>query len=65
MDRAETLYAIGRFDEALEAYRTVIDRSPTRTGPLVERAQRRIDDIRFGPQPEMEPMTPGQLRSDG
>lgn len=65
MDRAETLYAIGRFDEALEAYRTVIDRSPTRTGPLVERAQRRIDDIRFGPQPELEPMTPGQLRPQG
>jgi tetratricopeptide (TPR) repeat protein len=64
MDRAEMLYAIGRFDEALEAYRTVIDRSPTRTGPLVERAQRRIDEIRFGPRPEFEAMRPGTLRPD-
>jgi tetratricopeptide (TPR) repeat protein len=64
MDRAEILYGIGRFEEALEAYRTVIDRSPTRTGPLVERAQRRIDEIRFGPQPEFEAMRP-ELRPDG
>lgn len=64
MDRAELLYAIGRFDDALEAYRTVIDRSPTRTGPLVDRAQRRIDEIRFGPHPELERTEP-MLRPDG
>jgi tetratricopeptide (TPR) repeat protein len=58
MDQADLLYAIGRFDEALEAYRTVIDRSPARVGPLVERAQRRIDEIRFGPRPDLD-LSPG------
>ena len=47
-ERGEALYGIGRFDEALAAYRTVLERNPSRTGQLVERAQRRIDDIRFG-----------------
>ena len=47
-DRGETLYGIGRFDDALESYRRVIERNPSRAGQLVERAQRRIDDIRFG-----------------
>lgn len=51
LDRGDLLYGIGRFDDALEAYRQVIERSPSRTGPLVERAQRRIDEIRFGPRP--------------
>ncbi len=51
LDRGDLLYGIGRFDDALEAYRQVIERSPARTGPLVERAQRRIDEIRFGPRP--------------
>ncbi|HUG40836.1 MAG TPA: tetratricopeptide repeat protein [Longimicrobiales bacterium] len=46
-DRGETLYGIGRFDEALVAYRQVLERNPTRAGQLVERARRRIDDIRF------------------
>lgn len=58
-DRGELLYGIGRFDDALEAYRTVIDRSPARVGPLVDRAQRRIDEIRFGPRPEVD--VPGPL----
>jgi tetratricopeptide (TPR) repeat protein len=53
LDRADLLYEMGRLDEALESYRRVIERSPTRTGPLVERAQRRIDEIRFGPRPEL------------
>jgi tetratricopeptide (TPR) repeat protein len=52
LDHGELLYALGRFDEALESYRTVLERSPTRAGPLVERAQRRIDEIRFGPRPD-------------
>jgi len=47
-ERGEILFAIGRFDEALAAYRRVLDLTPTRTGQLVERAQRRIDQIRFG-----------------
>jgi tetratricopeptide (TPR) repeat protein len=54
LDRAEVLYFMGRLDEALDAYRTLVDRSPTRTGPLVERALRRIDEIRFGPRPEID-----------
>ncbi|MGK7313556.1 MAG: tetratricopeptide repeat protein [Candidatus Longimicrobiales bacterium M2_2A_002] len=48
-ERGEILYTAGRFDEALAAYRMVLERNPSRTGQLVERAQRRIDDIRFGP----------------
>jgi len=47
-ERGEILFALGRFDEALAAYRRVLDLTPTRTGQLVERAQRRIDQIRFG-----------------
>ncbi len=47
-ERGELLYGVGRFDEALESYRMVLERNPARTGQLVERAQRRIDDIRFG-----------------
>lgn len=50
-ERAELLYGLGRFDEALAAYRHVLERNPTRTGQLVERAQQRIDDIRFGVMP--------------
>lgn len=50
-DRGEILYGIGRFDEALESYRTVLERNPARTGQLVERARQRIDDIRFGAPP--------------
>jgi tetratricopeptide (TPR) repeat protein len=62
LDRGEMLYAIGRFDEALESYRTVIERNPARTGPLVERAQRRVDEIRFGPRPDVDvPMLPGSF----
>lgn len=54
LDRADVLFILGRSEEALDAYRHVVDRSPTRTGPLVERAQRRIDEIRFGPRPELD-----------
>jgi len=46
--RGDILYALGRNDEALEAYRRVIELNPARTGQLVERAQRQIDRIRFG-----------------
>ncbi len=47
-DRGEIYYAMGRFDEALEAYLQVLELNKTRSGGLiVERAQSRIDDIRF------------------
>lgn len=51
LERAELLFALAEYDEALAAYRQVLQRNPTRTGPLVERAQRRIDEIRFGDLP--------------
>ena len=47
-ERGEILFAIGRFDEALAAFRRVLELNPARTGQLVERAQQRIDQIRFG-----------------
>ncbi len=47
-ERGEILFATGRYDDALASYRTVLDRNPARTGQLVERARRRIDEIRFG-----------------
>lgn len=46
--RGELLLAQGRRDEALAAYQRVLDLNPARTGALVERAQQRIDQIRFG-----------------
>lgn len=59
-DRGEILYGIGRFDEALAAYRRVVDRNPARTGQLVERATRRIDEIRFSvPVDTTAPGAPG------
>ena len=57
-ERGETLYGIGRFDQALESYRQVLERNPTRAGQLVERAQRRIDDIRFGNAPGQDGIPP-------
>jgi len=47
-ERGEILFVLGRFDEAHAAYRKVLELNPARTGQLVERAQRRIDQIRFG-----------------
>ncbi|HET9982878.1 MAG TPA: tetratricopeptide repeat protein [Longimicrobiales bacterium] len=46
--RGELLFAQGRRDEALAAYQRVLDLNPARMGSLVERAQQRIDQIRFG-----------------
>jgi tetratricopeptide (TPR) repeat protein len=46
--RGEILFAVGDPEAALEAYRRVLDLNPARTGQLVRRAQRRIDQIRFG-----------------
>jgi len=47
-ERGEILFALGRFDEALESYRRVLDLTGTRGGLLAERARRRIDQVRFG-----------------
>ncbi|MGH7444981.1 MAG: tetratricopeptide repeat protein [Longimicrobiales bacterium] len=47
-ERGEILLAQGRGDEALEAYYRVLERNPGRRNQLTERAQRRIDELRFG-----------------
>lgn len=52
-DRANFLYgelalALGERDEALRAFEEVLRLNPSRTGPLVERADARIREIRFG-----------------
>jgi hypothetical protein len=48
-ERGELLRELNRPQEALEAYHRVLELNPLRTGQLVERTQRRIDEIRFGP----------------
>jgi tetratricopeptide (TPR) repeat protein len=52
-DRAQFLYgelslALGERDAALSAFEEVLRLNPSRTGPLVERAEARIREIRFG-----------------
>ncbi len=54
-ERGELLLEIGLPDEALAAYRQLLERNPTRAGRLVERAQERIDEIRFGEVTRPEP----------
>lgn len=66
-ERGELLLEVGRYEEALAAYREVLERNPARRGQLVERAQRRIDEIRFGDRPS-DPAgaeVPGPSRRDG
>ncbi len=46
--RGEILLAQGKREDALAAYQKVLDLNPARTGQLVQRAQQRIDQIRFG-----------------
>ncbi len=46
--RGEILVALGRRDEALEAYVRSLEYNRTGSGQLAERAQRRIDELRFG-----------------
>lgn len=48
-DRGEILYSLGRFDEALLAYREVLELNPSRTGRLVRQSEDRIRAIRFRP----------------
>lgn len=45
--RGEILYSLGRPDEAMTAYLRVLELNPSRTGQLVDRAERQIDRIRF------------------
>ncbi len=47
-ERGEILFALGRSEEALAAYYRVLELNPAGEGQLVERARRRIDQIRFG-----------------
>jgi tetratricopeptide (TPR) repeat protein len=47
-ERGEILLEQGQREEALLAYRMVVQLNPTGTGQMVERARRRIDDLRFG-----------------
>jgi len=47
-ERGEVLFALGRFEQALESYRRVLELNRSRGGALVDRARERIDQIRFG-----------------
>jgi tetratricopeptide (TPR) repeat protein len=47
-ERGEVLLAQGRRDDAFFAYRRVLELNPLGTGQIVERARRRIDELRFG-----------------
>jgi tetratricopeptide (TPR) repeat protein len=47
-EHGEVLFTLGRFDEALESYREVLELNRSRGGLLVEKARQRIDQIRFG-----------------
>jgi tetratricopeptide (TPR) repeat protein len=54
-ERGEILLALGRNEDALAAYNKVLELNPLRTGQLVERAQKRIDEVRFGAAPPPPP----------
>jgi tetratricopeptide (TPR) repeat protein len=47
-ERGEAFLGQGNRDEALRSYRRVLELNRMGTGQLVERAQQRIDQIRFG-----------------
>jgi tetratricopeptide (TPR) repeat protein len=51
-EHGETLLALGRRDDALSSFIMVLELNRARTGQLVERAQRRIDELRFGRPPD-------------
>jgi tetratricopeptide (TPR) repeat protein len=54
-ERGEILLAQGRRDDALFAYRRVLELNQAGTGQLVDRARRRIDELRFGRGGRFEP----------
>jgi tetratricopeptide (TPR) repeat protein len=47
-ERGEALVALGRRDEALDAYVRVLETVRTPGGQLADRARQRIDELRFG-----------------
>ena len=47
-EKGEILAALGRCQEAVDAFRQVRREDPAGSGPLVGRAEERIDEIRFG-----------------
>lgn len=47
-ERGEILLGEGRRDDALFSYIRVLEENPTGTGQIVERARRRIEQLRFG-----------------
>ena len=47
-ERGEILAAAGECREALEAFGSVLRADPSGTGPLIPRAEQRIDELRFG-----------------
>lgn len=47
-ERGEIMLSLGRRDDALFAYVRVLELNPTATGQLVDRARRRINQLRFG-----------------
>ncbi len=47
-ERGEILFGLGEFDEAVAAYRRVLDLNPSRTGRRVRQAEDRIRSIRYG-----------------
>ncbi len=47
-ERGEILLALGRSYDALDAFNRVLELNPLRTGQLVEKTQKRIDEVRFG-----------------
>lgn len=57
-EAAEILAERGECEAAIAAFRSVIQEDPTGSSPLVHRAQRRIDEIRFG-RPDTGPPLPG------
>lgn len=54
-EMGEILASRGECEAAVEAYRQVGRVDPSGTGTLVARARERIDEIRFGPPPELGP----------
>lgn len=47
-ERGEVLLTLDRRNEALQSYLQVLELNRGRSGQLVDRAQQRIDQIRFG-----------------
>lgn len=57
-ERGETLAAMGRGEEALDAFVRVLESVRSTTSPLAERARQRINELRFGSLPARPGMDP-------